>query len=265
MQKRHTNKLLYFEEQVETTRRHVIPFIEAIRPVNGGMKVLEIGCGEAGNLVPFLEKGCHCMGIDLSESKIASAKTFFANRPENDQLRLIVKDIYDASGEMEGGFDLILMRDVIEHIHDQDRFMAYIGRFLRPGGLFFLAFPPWYNPFGGHQQICRNKVLSHLPYFHILPKSLYRAILRAGGETRQRTEELIEIKETGISIERFERVIRKTGYRIARRQHYLINPNYEVKFGLKPRRQSRPVAALPFFRNFLTTTSYYLLNKAGKP
>lgn len=44
----------------------------------------------------------------------------------------------------------------------------------------------------------------------------------------------MEVKETGLSIERFERILKQDGYRIVKMQHYLINPNYEIKFRMKP-------------------------------
>ncbi|MFN5621523.1 MAG: class I SAM-dependent methyltransferase, partial [Flavobacteriales bacterium] len=168
--------------------------------------------------------------------------------------------IYNRS-EADGTFDIIIMRDVIEHIHDQEKFMGFVKRFMAPGAAFFLAFPPWYNPFGGHQQICKSKLLSKLPYFHILPAFLYKGILKAFGESDKAIEDLLEIKQTGISLERFERILRKEGYTVSRKTFYFINPNYETKFGLKPRVQSRLITAIPFVRNFTVTAGYYVVVK----
>jgi SAM-dependent methyltransferase len=259
MQKRHSDRKIYFEEQVYTTGRYVIPFIDELMAVKSGLRVLEVGCGEGGNLVPFLEKGCRVTGVDISAGKIEAAKAFFADAPSKNHIRLLAMDIYDAAGALDGPFDLIFMRDVIEHIHDQDRFMGYIKRFLKPGGLFFLAFPPWHNPFGGHQQICENRVLSRLPYFHILPAFLYKGLLKLGGESDKKIESLMEIKETGISIERFHRIIRKNGFKVVKKTFYIINPNYEVKFGLRPIKQLGLLNVLPYISNIFTTSSYYLL------
>ncbi len=259
MQKRHQNRKLYFEEQDYTTRRYVIPFIEQHQPLYPGMRILEIGCGDGGNLKPFLERGCQVTGVDLSENKIELARRFFADDPDRDQLALICDDIYNL--EPAGHrFDLILMRDVIEHIHNQERFMAFVKRFLSRQGLFLLVFPPWQNPFGGHQQVCQNRLLSHLPYFHLLPTSCYRFVLKTGGESRATIDGLLEIKETGISIEHFESILKKENYRLLRKTLYLVNPNYEIKFGLKPRKQAAWMARLPGVRNFFTTTAYYLID-----
>jgi hypothetical protein len=127
--------------------------------------------------------------------------------------------------------------------------------FLKPDGLIFFAFPPWYMPYGGHQQVLHG-VLGKLPYWHLLPMPLFKWLLK---KTGNQIEEMVEIKETGISIERFERILKQTGYRIVKEQQWMINPVYQYKFGWKPRKQWGIVNALPFIRNFLTTCSYYLV------
>lgn len=261
MQKRHHNKSAYFEEQIFTTREYVIPFIENSLAINSGSKVLEIGCGEGGDLQPFLDRKCLVTGVDISESKILLANEFLKTHPEAKNLVLLAKDIYDCSKDLAGDFDLIMMRDVIEHIHDQDRFLGFVKMFLKPDGLFLLIFPPWYNPFGGHQQICRSPILSKLPYFHLLPGWLYRLILKAGGEKKPTITGLMDIKQTGISIERFRRILKKHNYTIIQETFYIINPNYNIKFGLRPRKQLKFISSLPFIRNLFTTSAYYLIRK----
>jgi hypothetical protein len=67
------------------------------------------------------------------------------------------------------------------------------------------------------------------------------------------------VKSTGISIERFERIVKKSGYTIPLKRFYLINPIYEFKFGVKGREQWKLVSAIPFIRNFLTTCVYYMV------
>ena len=259
MHDRHLDRELYFREQAHTTSKHVIPFIGSVLPVTTLLSVLEIGCGEGGNLLPFLEAGCkRVTGIDLSESKIENARKFYSAIPGGDMVEFIAADIYDSGNT--GLFDLIMMRDVLEHIHDQERFISFVRKFLSPGGVLFIAFPPWDNPFGGHQQMCDNRVLSKLPWIHLLPRPLYSRLLRVAGETPARIEGLLEIKETGINIGRFERAIKKEGFSVLRKSLWIINPNFEVKFGLRPRRLPVFAGRIPFLRNFLATTGYYLIS-----
>ncbi|MFZ2286849.1 MAG: class I SAM-dependent methyltransferase [Bacteroidales bacterium] len=259
MHERHTDRELYFREQAHTTSRYVIPFIESILPVKDSVSVLEIGCGEGGNLLPFLEAGCTMItGIDISETKIENARRFYSAIPGGDRIKFISADIYDSGSA--GAFDIVMMRDVLEHIHDQEKFIGFVKRFLNPGGVLFVAFPPWNNPFGGHQQMCDSRLLSKMPWIHLLPRLLYRRLLLSAGESPARTEGLLEIKDTGINIGRFERAIKKKGFLIAKKSLWLINPNFEVKFGLKPRRLPQLFGEIPVLRNFIATTGYYIIS-----
>lgn len=262
MQERHRNRTQYFNEQVYTTQKYVIPFVSEQMPIHRGMRILEVGCGEGGNLKPFLDAGCHCLGVDLAEGKIEKGKKVFDEDPNSSRIDLMVQDIYEA--EDIGLFDLIMLRDVIEHIHDQNRFMGFISKFLKPQGKIFFGFPPWQNPFGGHQQVCENRILSTLPWYHLLPEVAYEGMLKLGGESPERIEGLKEIKTTGISIERFESILKRNGYSTDCKHHFLFNPNYEIKFGIHPRRQFGIISAIPFIRNFATTAVYYLVSKNSK-
>jgi 2-polyprenyl-3-methyl-5-hydroxy-6-metoxy-1,4-benzoquinol methylase len=260
MQERHKDKERYFREQAQTTQKYVIPYLAELVATGPETEVLEIGCAEAGNLLPFLDIGCKTTGIDISCGRIDLAREYFKNHPKRQNLNLICEDIYqsDLNGKT---FDLIVMRDVIEHIPDQKKFMNYVKKFLKSNGKFFLAFPPWQNPFGGHQQICQSKLLSKMPWFHLLPTPVYRFILNRFESNPKRVEELLFIKQTGISIDRFERILREENYRVEKRTLFFINPNYETKFGIKPRRQCRFIASIPWIRNFITTAAYYILSK----
>ncbi|MBI3239478.1 MAG: class I SAM-dependent methyltransferase, partial [Flavobacteriia bacterium] len=137
MYERHTNRERYFQEQVFTTEKHVIPYIQEVMKLTPNLVVAEIGCGEGGNLKPFLDLGCKVIGIDLSESKIANGEVFFAEHPLKANLTLVAQDIYEVSPDTFHRFDLVIMRDTIEHIHDQDKFMEYLKQFLNPGGKVF--------------------------------------------------------------------------------------------------------------------------------
>lgn len=257
MQKRHQDSNQYLKEQTLSTQKHVLPFIGSAFSIVEGLQVLEIGCGEAGNLKPFLDLGCICTGVDYSPHKIEKGKAFYSEHPYSKNISLISNDIYEVK-EFKAKFDLIILRDVIEHIHDQDKFLGLMKSLMAPDGVAFFAFPPWQNPFGGHQQICENRILSKLPYYHLLPAFLYKFVLRIFGEKAGKIGALLEIKETGISLERFERICRKNGYESILKKLYMINPNYEIKFGLKP--QVLPFwMNIRFIRNFYTTAGYYLI------
>jgi hypothetical protein len=84
-------------------------------------------------------------------------------------------------------------------------------------------------------------------------------ILKAFGEAPECVKELLEIKSTGISTARFEKLHKRNGYQIVARRLYLINPIYAWKFGLKPRELPVWLGKIPFFRDFFCTTAWYLV------
>ena len=257
MHQRHRDKWQYFNEQAYTTKKYVIPYIEKHCNLTRETTILEIGCGEGGNLVPFMELGCKITGIDLSKGKIDKGIEFFADHPNRDNLTFIADNIYNRNNM--GKFDVIILRDVIEHIPDQKFFMGYFKFFFHAESVVYFGFPPWQNPFGGHQQICYSRILSKMPYFHLLPTPFYRGVLKMFGEPESRINDLLEIKETGISIERFESTYKNNGLEVLNKTLFLVNPNYEVKFKLKPRKQSKIIGSIPWLRNYFTTCAYYLL------
>lgn len=259
----HSNATVRFNQQVENGREYVLPFIEAAMPVHAEVRIMDIGCGDGGVLLPFLERGCKATGIELDMEKSNHAKNFLASYIASGDLEIINLNIYEEEAlvQYREQFDLILLKDVIEHIPDQEKFIPYLKQFLKPGGRVYFGFPPWQMPHGGHQQVCENRFLAILPYFHLLPSTLYAGILKLFKEPKGTIKELLEIKSTGISIERFEKLVNSNGYGIERKTHYLINPIYQYKFGWKPRVQFKWISSIPYFRNFLTTCVYYLIVK----
>jgi SAM-dependent methyltransferase len=256
----HDNRAHYFEHQRRVTAEHVIPFIEESGPIPGDARVLEIGCGEAGVLDAFLQRGAYAVGVDRNEKRLARGREFLAHAISTGRLTLLHQDAHTlAENEYAGSFDLIVLKDVIEHVHDRPELFGLMQRLLRPGGRVFLSFPPWRMPFGGHQQICRSWLLSHLPYFHLLPAGTYRSLLSAFREKRSRIESLLDTQRTGIGTAEFEALVESSSYEIASQRYYLLNPMYTYRFGTRPLRQASWVAGAPAWRDFITTCAYYTI------
>lgn len=261
----HHDAKVRFDQQYFNTQQYVIPFIESRNfgiPLQNGMKVLEIGCGEGGVLKAFTDKGCIATGVDLLGEKVDLGKPFLQEELQSKKITFLIQNVYDDDfkKKFQNYFDLIILKDTIEHIPNQEKMIDYLKIFLKENGKIFFGFPPWYMPFGGHQQLCSNKILSLLPYYHLLPNFLYRTILNFF-EEKDTVNELMDIKSTGISIERFEKIVRSANYKILRKKFYLINPIYEYKFKLKPKEQFSSISAIPYLRDFFTTCVYYLIER----
>lgn len=257
----HKDKQWYFDMQYKVAKEYILPFITREKPLSAQSTVLEIGCAEAGVLKAFREIGCSCTGIELMESRTVQARANHEKLDLPGSIRFINRDIYkiNPSEDLDTKFDLVILKDVIEHIPDQSRFIPELKKFLNPGGVVFFGFPPWYMPFGGHQQISSKKLLSVTPYYHMLPKPVYKRVLEMAGEEPRRVNELMDIKDTAISIERFERIIRENDFSVVQKQSWLLNPIYKYKFGRGPIKQARVIAGIPWLRDFVTSAVYYLV------
>jgi len=259
----HENKVRYFEMQREDSAMYVVPFIQAKMELNKEVHVLEVGCAEGGVLKSFTDLGCTGVGVELVEGRFELAKEFLEKEIKGGQVEIHSCNVYDVQEDphFKEKFNLIILKDVIEHIPNQKELLKCLKGFLKPGGQIFFGFPPWYMPFGGHQQICKNKFLSILPYYHILPKFIYKGILSLFKEPESVVKELLEIKDTRITIGQFKQYAKANALKITNELFYLINPIYKYKFGLKPRKQLPLIGKIPILRNFVTTCAYFLVKK----
>lgn len=257
MQQRHQDRKIYFKEQANTSGEFYLGYLESFMPVRAGDRVLEIGCGEGGNLLPFARKGCPVTGIDLNEGRIRQAEEFF--RLEGAEGRFVHADFLTFRPDDSLRYRVILVHDVIEHIPQEKKaaFMKRARALLDPGGLVFWGFPAWQMPFGGHQQICKSRWVSRFPFIHLLPASAYRFVLQKMG-AGDASAELLSIKAARVSTERFESLLRESGLQVIDRTLWLVNPHYKQKFHLTPRRLPRWVSSLPYVRDFFSTSCFYL-------
>ena len=149
MGNRYQDRHQYFDELVETSTAFYVDYIRRFILIADGTRILEVGCGEGGNLLPFALIGCDVTGVDFSAKKIENARNYF--RINGADGAFFCADFFDFPLQ-DKAFDVILVHDVMEHIapEDKGRFLDRIRAFLAPGGVAFLAFPAWQMPFGGH-------------------------------------------------------------------------------------------------------------------
>jgi SAM-dependent methyltransferase len=255
----HSDRDEMFRQQAQNSEKHIIPFIESVIDIND-QHVLEIGCGEGGVLRPFLQRGCTCVGIDVNASKIQYAQQSLGSDIPRSRAHFLVRDVYDPGmlTEFRGRFDLILLLNTIEHIPEPDKLMLTVRDLLKPQGLALVSFPPWFMPYAGHQQMTESW-LGKLPCYHLLPRRVYRGLLSLFGESEIKIRNLMSIFDTRVTIQGFEKRAGSCGYRILKKRFYLINPIYELKFGLPAVKQLPIIRSIPWFRDFISTTCYYIL------
>jgi len=259
MQNRHKDYKLYFRELVKGMNDYVIPYIESVRKISESSVVLEIGCGLGGNLYPFLEKGCKAIGIDKNRILMEHAKELLKDCKNVNNLTLLIDNFYEINPSSIPKANLVLVRDVLEHITNREIFFEKLKDFLADDAIIFIAFPPWRMPFGGHQQGCKN-LLSKIPYCHLLPWVIFEFILKAFDEDKDYIKELNEVWLTKLSLCDYKKLLKKAGFKIEKETHYLINPSYKIKFGLNPK-VLPVILKIPFICDFYTTAHYSIISR----
>jgi SAM-dependent methyltransferase len=134
----------YFETDFRCGRSDTHSFDEAaFRAENAGLldrferyrgagRLLEVGCASGWLLQHAAERGWTVTGVELSGDAVAHARTLGVTVHQG-----ALEDVTLP----EGGFDLVYMGDVLEHVPDCRDSAARIARLLAPGGHFFLRGP----------------------------------------------------------------------------------------------------------------------------
>ncbi|MGZ6123967.1 MAG: class I SAM-dependent methyltransferase [Myxococcales bacterium] len=105
-----------------------------------GERVLEIGCGEGGNLVHLRRRqaGLDLFAVDFSQAKARFAHAATAAHVASaDAARLPFRG---------GAFDAVLVRDLLHHVPDRKAVVSEALRVLRPGGSITVIEPNGRNP-----------------------------------------------------------------------------------------------------------------------
>ena len=142
-----------------------------------GAHVLDVGCGNGYTVGQFLARGCDVVGIDLSESGLALARTRYPQA----RFERISADRWILENLATEPFDIVVSTEVIEHLYAPREYAAGCFYALRPGGRFICSTPyhgylknlaialvgkndAHANPLwdGGHIKLWSRKTLSEL-------------------------------------------------------------------------------------------------------
>lgn len=220
-----------------------------------GLNILEVGSAEGGALKYFYEQGANCYGVEISKGR----NDFAIEYVNQKEIKFLEGDICNNTFVKElPQMDLILIRDVIEHIPDKLTALKNLNKLLKGNGLVFLSYPPKYSPYAGHQQNVKKKIGS-LPFIHLLPKSIYTIFLKAAKLTKEKIAELLQTRRDMISIKKIENLFDKAGLEIEQKDYYFIRPCFEKRFGWKPKKTV--FNSLPLIKETFTLGALYQLKR----
>jgi len=122
-------------------------------------KILVVGCGEGGVVQYFRDLTFDCEGLEINGDRVV-----FKNN------NIMIGDISDKAltNVLLTRYDLIIMRDVIEHIENKSMAFFNISELLNDDGYLYITFPPKNSAFAGHQQNLKSW-LRYIPFVHRLP------------------------------------------------------------------------------------------------
>jgi SAM-dependent methyltransferase len=147
------DELPYVSSPIEWTAPERMAAVSVLqggpRPALTGFRYLELGCGDATNLIPLARyrPGSEFCGIDGSARLIQAA---VAERDANALANLTLRrgTFADALGDTSGPFDYVVLHGVFSWVDDQTRdlLLDFAAQALAPDGLLYVSYnalPGW--------------------------------------------------------------------------------------------------------------------------
>lgn len=252
------NYKYYWGYQFNLGDEILVPYLSSLGVFKKGMKVAEIGSAEGGVLAAFTKAGAdESLATDIAANRLEIGEqisNMIGTKIEYCYHNIMSEAVKE---EWRGKFDLVILRDVIEHLDETDLALNNIRPLLKSGGYLFLTFPPYYSPFGGHQHTVAN-TLGKLPYIHLLPKALFHLMISSGREND--IGEVKRLENIKLTPQKLFKAAEQMGYSLFHEDYYLLRPVFKMKFGL-PTLKISFLKGLPGIKNIFSLEASIVLQK----
>jgi SAM-dependent methyltransferase len=255
----------YWSYQRRLVRDALVPILRGWGRWGEDLHILDVGCGDGGVACELGRWGHRVDGLDFETRRLEQGQE--RARREGWAVRLATADITDPTtlGAFTGPYDLVLFRDVLEHIARADLALQQARERLSPGGSILVVFPPYWSSFGGHQQILRQPRKLGLrwakfPFAHWLPLSVFSALANPPGAEDPEWPELLKIRRCRLGIGALLRLADQADLRVAEAKHYLLRPSFRLRYGT-PVVAAGPMGQIPLVREVLVSGSWMLLTR----
>ncbi|MFA6571298.1 MAG: methyltransferase domain-containing protein [Bacteroidota bacterium] len=247
----------YWNYQFELGAQYLVNELRSVGAFKSGDTVTEIGCGEGGVVCSFVEDGAGAgFGTDIDVGRIKIGEIIA--KELNLNIVFSEHDIInqEPAQDWKLASDLVILRDVIEHLDDAQIALANIKKIIKPNGFLYVTFPPFHSAFGGHQHITES-FAGNFPYIHLLPKKLFYAML---GKNSKNIGEVERIHEIRLTPKYFIQSAVSAGYEVCEENYYLIRTVFKLKYGLPPIKLNL-FKFLPFMKKYFALEASFLLRK----
>jgi 2-polyprenyl-3-methyl-5-hydroxy-6-metoxy-1,4-benzoquinol methylase len=247
------NDKYYWGYQYRLGKEILIPYFQKLGYFEEGYSVAEIGSAEGGVIAAFVGMGASgALGTDIQQWRLDKAIEFSSKLGMS--IPFVHHDIVNEQPRDEwlNSFDIILLRDVIEHLDNPISALSNIKKMLKPDGVLYVSFPPYWSPYGGHQHTLAN-LWGKIPFLHYLPLPLFKKTIASGREND--IEEVLRLKQNiRMTPSKFIKSAKEAGFSIIKGNYYLLRPVFKVKFGLPAIR----IPNIMLLRNLVLEASYLL-------
>lgn len=123
-------------------------------PLAAGDRVLDLGCGAGRHAFECYRRGAQVVALDRNAAEIREVATWFAamkeagEAPEGATATAMEGDALNLPFP-DASFDVVIISEVMEHIHDDKGVLAEMVRVLRPGGRIAITVPRY-----GPEKVC---------------------------------------------------------------------------------------------------------------